>query len=167
MCGYIGRMTSGNNTQHITCAITRIDPRHHDIKLPAYATEGSAGMDVCAAVDADIVVRPGERTLVPTGFAIALPHGHEAQIRPRSGLAIKHGIGILNGPGTIDSDYRGEVKIILINLGHEDFVIRRGDRIAQMIISRYERVEWQEVGELSETDRGAGGFGHTGTASRT
>ena len=122
-------------------------------------------MDLCAAVDEDVRLGPGERCLVPTGFAIALPHGFEAQVRPRSGLAIKHGIGVLNAPGTIDSDYRGEVKVILVNHGDAEFVVNRGDRIAQMVISRYERIEWDEVAVLGETARGEGGFGHTGTSS--
>ncbi|MBI4418562.1 MAG: dUTP diphosphatase, partial [Ignavibacteriales bacterium] len=119
-------------------------------------------MDICAAVDADVTIAPGETTLIPAGFCVALPAGFEAQIRPRSGLALKHSVGILNAPGTIDSDYRGEVKIILTNFGKKDFVVRRGDRIAQMIVARYERVQWEEVPDLSQTGRGAGGFGHTG-----
>jgi len=119
-------------------------------------------MDISAAVDPDVVLAPGQTVLIPTGFAIALPPGFEAQIRPRSGLAIKHGIGILNSPGTIDADYRGEVKIILTNFGKGDFVIRRGERIAQMVIARHERAVWEEREGLEETDRGAGGFGHTG-----
>jgi dUTP pyrophosphatase len=119
-------------------------------------------MDVGAAVAEDLHVRPGETVLVPTGFAIAVPHGLEAQIRPRSGLAIKHGIGILNTPGTIDSDYRGEVRVILTNFGTEVFTIRRGDRIAQMIVAPYVRAIWDERNSLDPTPRGAGGFGHTG-----
>jgi dUTP pyrophosphatase len=146
--------------------ILRIDSQQTDIPLPAYATEGSAGMDVCAAVNDDLIIQPGETVLVPTGFIIELPKGHEAQVRPRSGLAIKHSIGIMNAPGTIDSDYRGEVKIILTNFGKNPFTIRRGDRIAQMIVARYERVQWQESSSLAESDRGAGGFGHTGVASK-
>lgn len=119
-------------------------------------------MDLCAAIDEDLSLRPGDTALIPTGFSIALPHGHEAQIRPRSGLAIKHQVGILNAPGTIDADYRGEVKVILTNFGKQDFLIRRGDRIAQMVIARYERAQWDERQVLDETARGAGGFGHTG-----
>jgi len=119
-------------------------------------------MDVRAAVDSDLVVPPGSTVLVPTGFAIAVPPGYEAQVRPRSGLAIKHQIGIMNSPGTIDPDYRGEVRIILTNFGKEPFVIRRGDRIAQMIIAPYVRAEWEERETLETTQRGAGGFGHTG-----
>lgn len=132
------------------------------IPLPRYATEGSAGMDICAAVEKDIVIHPGETTLVPSGFVIELPQGYEAQVRPRSGLAVKHGIGILNSPGTIDSDYRGEVKVILTNFSPEPFRVRRGDRIAQLVIGRYERIEWEEAARVNETSRGAGGFGHTG-----
>jgi dUTP diphosphatase len=142
--------------------ITRVAERMHDIPLPQYATSGSAGMDICAAVEQTIVIPPGETALIPSGFSIELPHGYEAQIRPRSGLAIKHHIGILNSPGTIDSDYRGEVKIILTNFGRKNFEVKRGDRIAQMIVASYSRVEWKEVDTLGETERGAGGFGHTG-----
>lgn len=142
--------------------ISRVDGATADLPLPTYATSGSAGMDVCAAVDQDLKIAPGETVLVPTGFRIELPPGHEAQVRPRSGLAAKHGVGILNSPGTIDSDYRGEVKVILTNFGREPFTIRRGDRIAQMVVARYERVQWQEVAALDDTARGEGGFGHTG-----
>ncbi len=142
--------------------ITRVDDSVHDIPLPAYATEHAAGMDLCAAVDGEVILKPGETGLIPTGFKIALPHGFEAQVRPRSGLAIKHQIGIMNSPGTIDADYRGEVKVILTNFGTHDFTIRRGDRIAQMVIARYARAEWEERVTLEETARGAGGFGHTG-----
>ena len=145
----------------ITIHITRF-PHSHDIPLPSYQTIGSAGMDVLAAVENEIIIAPNEIALVPTGLAIALPNGFEAQIRPRSGLAAKYGITIPNAPGTIDSDYRGEIKVILQNLGKENFVIHRGDRIAQMIIAKYEHIEWSEVPSLEETSRGAGGFGHTG-----
>ena len=130
--------------------------------LPQYQTKYSAGMDLHACIDKPIVIKPGERLLVPTGIAIAAPEGYEAQIRPRSGLAIKNGISMVNNPGTIDADYRGEIGIILINHGQEDFVINNGDRIAQMVIGKYEKIEWQEVKELDETIRGAGGFGSTG-----
>lgn len=147
----------------VTVQITRVSKSAHDIPLPAYATSGAAGMDVCAAVETDFTLIPGATALVPTGFAIALPIGYEAQIRPRSGLAIKHGIGILNSPGTIDADYRGEVKVVLSNFGREDFVIHRGDRIAQMVIARYAHADWEEIDSLDDTERGAGGFGHTGT----
>jgi dUTP pyrophosphatase len=142
--------------------IARVRASDRDIPLPAYATEHSAGMDVCAAVEGEFVLKAGETALIPTGFAIALPEGFEAQIRPRSGLAIKHSIGIMNAPGTIDADYRGEVRIILTNYSPNDFVIRRGDRIAQMVIAPYTRATWEERPELDATRRGAGGFGHTG-----
>jgi len=146
----------------VTVQITRLDNVAHDIRLPAYATAHAAGMDICAAVEGDFVLKAGETALIPTGFAIALPVGLEAQVRPRSGLAVKHQVGILNSPGTIDSDYRGEVKVILTNFGKSDFVIKRGDRIAQLVIARHERAEWEERGSLDSTQRGAGGFGHTG-----
>lgn len=142
--------------------ITRVRETDHDIVLPGYATDHSAGMDIRAAVDGEYTLKAGETALIPTGFAMALPEGFEAQVRPRSGLAIKHQVGILNSPGTIDADYRGEVKVILTNFGKEDFVIHRGDRIAQMIVAPYSRVIWEEQESLSETVRGAGGFGHTG-----
>ena len=130
--------------------------------LPQYATSLSAGMDLRANLDAPIVLKPLQRCLVPTGIYMALPEGYEAQVRPRSGLAIKKGIGVLNSPGTIDADYRGEVCVILVNLSSEDFVIEDGERIAQMVIARYEQAEWLEVDVLDETERGEGGFGHTG-----
>jgi dUTP pyrophosphatase len=133
-----------------------------DLPLPSYATVDSAGMDLIAAIDADIVLKPFERKAIPTGIAIGLPQGYEAQVRPRSGLALKNGITVANAPGTIDADYRGEVCAILINLGAEDYVISRGMRIAQMIVAPYSRVSWNIVSELSETERGAGGFGSTG-----
>ena len=142
--------------------ILRIHPEQTDIPLPKYATGGSAGMDICAAVEKDVEIQPGETSLIPSGFIIELPEGHEAQVRPRSGLAVKHNIGILNSPGTIDSDYRGEVKIILTNFGTTPFLIHRGDRIAQMIVAKYERVEWKESSSLADSERGDGGFGHTG-----
>ncbi len=146
----------------ITVHIARVSDSAHDIPLPRYATEHSAGMDICAAVTGEFVLKAGETALIPSGFSIALPEGFEAQIRPRSGLAIKHRVTVLNSPGTIDADYRGEVKVILANFGQEDFVIRRGERIAQMIIARYTRIGWEERNSLEETQRGAGGFGHTG-----
>ncbi|AFB21182.1 dUTP diphosphatase [Rickettsia canadensis] len=130
--------------------------------LPKYATEHSAGMDLIAANKQPIIIKIGEIQLIPTGIAIALPDLFEAQIRPRSGLAVKHGITVANSPGTIDSDYRGEIKVILINLGKEDFIIEKGMRIAQMIISKYERILWEESNTLEETVRGSGGFGSTG-----
>lgn len=137
-------------------------PHGEDLPLPAYATPQSAGMDLLAAIDVEITVEPGRRCLVPTGIAIALPPDYEAQVRPRSGLAIKNGITLLNSPGTIDADYRGEIGVILINHGDEPFLIKRGMRIAQMIIAKYESADWQEVGNLDETERGRGGFGSTG-----
>lgn len=130
--------------------------------LPQYATSSSAGMDLRANLDNPIVLKPLQRCLVPTGLYIALPEGFEAQIRPRSGLALKKGITLLNPPGTIDADYRGEIGVIVINLSAEDFIIEDGERIAQMVIARYEQAEWQEVEVLEDTERGAGGFGHTG-----
>ena len=130
--------------------------------LPKYETVDSAGMDLRANIEASIILKPMERMLIPTGLYIELPSGYEAQVRPRSGLAIKHGITVLNTPGTIDADYRGEVKVILINLSQEDFEIKNGDRIAQMVVAKHEKVEWQPVETLSDTDRGSGGFNSTG-----
>lgn len=137
-----------------------INRGHH--ALPAYATALSAGMDLRANLDEPIVLKPLQRCLVPTGLFLALPEGYEAQVRPRSGLALKKGVTVLNSPGTVDADYRGEVGVILINLSAEDFVIEDGERIAQMVIARHEQVTWEEVEILSETERGTGGFGHTG-----
>ena len=131
--------------------------------LPQYATECAAGMDLRANIDEPIVLKPLERKLIPTGLYISLPIGYEAQVRPRSGLALKHGISVCNTPGTVDADYRGQVGVILINLSNEDFVVEDGERIAQMVISKHERAEWLPVEELDETERGAGGYGHTGT----
>ena len=148
----------------VTVAITTL-PHAENLGLPAYATEQSAGMDLCAAVSSDVVLQPGQRKLIPTGLSIALPAGYEAQVRPRSGLALKNGITVLNSPGTIDADYRGEVQVILANLGEESFTIARGMRIAQMVVARYTRVEWQQAEQLSTTTRGAGGFGSTGTGA--
>ena len=130
--------------------------------LPAYATPLSAGMDLRANLDQPIVLKPLQRCLVPTGLYIALPAGYEAQVRPRSGLAIKKGIGVLNAPGTIDADYRGEICVILVNLSPDDFVVEDGERIAQLVVARHEQVTWSEVDTLDNTERGAGGFGHTG-----
>lgn len=130
--------------------------------LPEYATLSSAGLDLRAHLGKDIVLKPMERTLVPTGLYIELPAGYEAQIRPRSGLALKSGISIVNSPGTIDSDYRGEIGVILINLSDQDFIIHDGDRICQMVINEYKQIQWKQVEELNESDRGDGGFGHTG-----
>ncbi len=140
----------------------RITRLGQNVALPAYETAGAAGMDLRAAEDA--VLKPGARLLMPTGIAMALPQGFEAQVRPRSGLAVKHGVTVLNAPGTIDSDYRGEIKVPLINHGAEDFVIARGDRIAQMVIAAVTQATWLEVDSLDETARGAGGFGSSGTA---
>lgn len=150
----------------VTIAVTRL-PHGADLPLPEYATTHAAGMDLHAAVDADLTLAPGKRGMVPTGLAIALPDGYEAQIRPRSGLAAKNGVTVLNSPGTVDADYRGEVKVILANLGDEPFVITRGMRIAQMIIAPVTRGTWVEVTELPDSDRGTGGFGSTGTAARS
>ena len=130
--------------------------------LPVYATAQSAGMDLRANIDEPIILRPMERQLIPTGLHIALPEGFEAQVRPRSGLALKHGITVLNTPGTIDADYRGELKVLLVNFSNTDFVINAGERVAQMVIARYEKVDFEQVIELDDTERGAGGYGHTG-----
>ncbi|MGE0096630.1 MAG: dUTP diphosphatase [Alphaproteobacteria bacterium] len=137
-----------------------------DLPLPSYATALAAGMDLCAAVDKDVVIAPGDRVAVPTGYMIALPEGYEAQVRPRSGLALKHGITLPNSPGTIDADYRGEVAVIVLNAGREAFTVTRGMRIAQMVVAPVTRVAWREVETLGETARGAGGFGSTGTGKR-
>ena len=139
-------------------------PHFEGLQLPAYETDGSVGMDVRAAVPEDepMVLAPGQRTMVPTGLSVAIPQGYEIQIRPRSGLAAKHGLTCLNTPGTIDSDYRGEIKVILINLGQEAFTIQRGERIAQLVLAPVTRLAWQAVEALDETARGAGGFGSTG-----
>ena len=130
--------------------------------LPQYETAHAAGMDMRAFVENEITIKPLQRVLIPTGLYIELPVGYEAQIRPRSGLAYKHGISIVNAPGTIDADYRGELKVLLVNLSDTDFVVNNGDRIAQMVIAKHETVSWEEVEELSDTERGAGGYGHTG-----
>ena len=143
--------------------ILRLNPEtDSDIPLPRYMTAQSAGMDLCAAIQEDLVLNKGDLTLIPTGFAIALPEGFEAQIRPRSGLAIKHGIGLINSPGTVDADYRGEIKIAVINLGAKPYTFKRGDRIAQMVIKQVHVARLEVVEELDETKRNAGGFGHTG-----
>ena len=137
-------------------------PAARDLPLPAQGSPGSAGFDLRAAVEGDVVLRPGERFLVPTGIVLEIPPGWEGQVRPRSGLALRYGIGILNAPGTIDSDYRGEVGVILVNLGEVPFSLQRGDRIAQLVFSRVEPVEWEEAETLEESTRGGGGFGSTG-----
>ncbi|HHY36506.1 MAG TPA: dUTP diphosphatase [Firmicutes bacterium] len=137
-------------------------PAAEGLPLPAYMTEGAAGMDLYAALEEEVVLRPGERKLIPTGIQVAIPAGYEGQVRPRSGLAAKYGVTLLNTPGTIDADYRGEIKVLLINLGQESFVIRRGDRIAQLVISPVVRGSLVVEARLEETSRGEGGFGHTG-----
>lgn len=139
------------------------DENTKDLPLPNYATKSSAGMDLMAAVEEELVLKPGERKLISTGISIALPEGHEAQVRPRSGLAVKNGITVLNAPGTIDADYRGEIKVILINLGEENFIITRGMRIAQMVIAPCRQIDLNIVSSLEQTARGSGGFGSTGS----
>jgi len=145
----------------IQIAVHRL-PHGEGLPLPQYMSPGAAGMDLLAATEGETVLEPGGRTLIPTGLTIALPLGYEAQVRPRSGLALKHGLTLLNAPGTIDSDYRGEVGVILVNLGREPYTIHRGDRIAQMIVAPVVQAEWEEREELPETRRKSGGFGHTG-----
>ncbi|WP_432709263.1 dUTP diphosphatase [Pedobacter sp.] len=135
---------------------------HSEFPLPQYETAHAAGMDLRAYIGNEIKIKPLQRMLIPTGLHIELPIGYEAQIRPRSGLAYKHGISIVNAPGTIDADYRGEIKVLLVNLSDTDFVVNSGDRIAQMVIAKHETVTWESVGELSDTARGEGGYGHTG-----
>src|SRR3989339_1709834 len=143
------------------CVSIRRLPGTEDLPLPCYMTDQAAGMDLFAAVAEDAAILPGERKLIPTGVVVALPEGYEAEVRPRSGLALKHGVTLVNAPGTIDADYRGEVGVILINHGRTPFIVRRGDRIAQMVVHRVCRVVWAACGELSPTERGDGGFGHT------
>ncbi|MDA8066450.1 MAG: dUTP diphosphatase [Thermaerobacter sp.] len=133
-----------------------------DLPLPAYQTALAAGMDLVAAVEGEVVIAPGERLLVPTGISLAIPEGHEGQVRPRSGLALRHGITLLNSPGTVDADYRGEVKVLLVNLGQDPFTLRRGERIAQLIFAKVEQAKLVEAPVLDDTGRGQGGFGHTG-----
>ena len=147
--------------ERIPIKITRLQ-EDNDLPLPAYESEGSSGMDIRANVKESVMLNPGEIKLIPTGFAVSVPPGYEAQIRPRSGLALKYGIGLVNSPGTIDSDYRGEVGIIMTNWGSEPFPIKRGDRIAQMIISKVYKADFVLIDTLDETSRGEGGFGHTG-----
>jgi dUTP pyrophosphatase len=146
---------------HVTLRVKRLDG-NQDMALPSYETDGASGLDLRAAVDGELTLHPGEIRLVPTGLAISLPSGYEAQIRPRSGLALKHGVGMVNSPGTIDSDYRGEIGLVLINWSKTPFVIKRGDRIAQMVVTRVSRANILEVDRLETTDRGKGGFGHSG-----
>ncbi len=145
----------------VRVAVTKL-PGADDVPLPAYASEGAAGLDLRAVVEKELLLPPGDRALVPTGLAIAVPPGYEAQVRPRSGLALRHGIVLPNSPGTIDSDYRGELHVIMANAGTEPFAIQRGDRIAQLVLAPVARLEWDEVDELPESERGAGGFGSTG-----
>lgn len=146
----------------ITIKVKRINPEFNDIELPHYTTQGSAGMDIRAAVKDETILKSGQIDLIPTNLIVEIPEGYEIQVRPRSGLAINHGIGILNSPGTIDSDYRGEVKIIMMNFSKEDFVIKRGERIAQLVLSKVYKAELEENDSLLKTKRGEGGFGHTG-----
>ena len=147
--------------EQIRIQIKRVRPTDRTAELPAYMTEGAAGMDLCADIAAKLTLAPMARMVIPTGIAIALPMGFEAQIRPRSGLALKHGLTMVNSPGTIDADYRGEIQVIAINLGGEPIVIEPGQRIAQMVVQRVVRAEWQEVSELPSSQRQEGGFGHT------
>ena len=149
----------------VTVPVLRL-PHAEGLELPAYATADSAGLDLVAAVAGPVVLPPGGRALIPTGLALALPPGFEAQVRPRSGLALKHGVTVLNTPGTIDADYRGEVGVILINHGAEPFTVGRGDRVAQLVLARYERVAWAPADRLPETARGTGGFGSTGQSTQ-
>lgn len=142
--------------------IKRLSDKFTDIPLPSYATEGSSGMDVRAALEQDLVLQAGKFSLIPTDFSVEIPYGYEIQVRPRSGLAAKNGISVLNTPGTIDSDYRGEVKIILFNFSSEDFIVKRGERIAQLVLSKVYLADLDETGELNSSIRGEGGFGHTG-----
>ncbi|MCX8064287.1 MAG: dUTP diphosphatase [Candidatus Hydrogenedentes bacterium] len=147
--------------QYVKVRVMR-EPGMEDLPLPTYKTKGSVGMDLHAAVEKEVVISPGERRLIPTGIRVAIPEGYEGQVRPRSGLAINYGVGLLNSPGTIDSDYRGEIRVVVVNLGEQPFVIKRGDRIAQLVISPVIKIEWEEVNELPHSERGEGGFGHTG-----
>ena len=150
-----------DSPDHVTVRVMRLEG-NQDMALPSYETQGASGLDLRAAVHGELTLHPGDIRLVPTGLAISLPAGYEAQIRPRSGLALKHGVGMVNSPGTVDSDYRGEIGLVLINWGKAPFVIRRGDRIAQMVVARVSRAEVLEVDRLETTARGEGGFGHSG-----
>ncbi|HMN16681.1 MAG: dUTP diphosphatase [Ignavibacteriota bacterium] len=149
-------------TEEIKICVKRLSDEFSDLELPSYATAGSAGMDIRAALKDDVIIEPGKVELIPTNLSVEIPFGYEIQVRPRSGLAANHSIGILNSPGTIDSDYRGEVKIILMNFGKENFKISRGDRIAQIIVSKVYIAKIEEVKDLNSSHRGEGGFGHTG-----
>jgi dUTP pyrophosphatase len=146
--------------EELSVSIRRL-PGTEDLPLPCYMTQQAAGMDLVAAVGEDVMIHPGERVLIPTGLMVALPEGYEAEVRPRSGLALRHGVTLVNAPGTIDADYRGEVGVIMINHGRAPFVVKRGDRIAQMVVHRVCRAVWSIGGEISPTGRGEGGFGHT------
>jgi dUTP pyrophosphatase len=151
----------GERQDRVRVMVKRLEGQE-DLALPSYGTKGSSGMDLRAAVRERAVLNPGDIMLIPTGLAVAVPQGFEVQIRPRSGLALNHGIGMVNAPGTIDSDYRGEIRLILINWGQKPFAIKRGDRIAQMVVTRVSRAELVETKDLEETSRGSGGFGHSG-----
>ena len=153
---------SGSDLETVRVRVSRLPPAEV-LETPRPATPGAAGSDLRAAVEGELVIAPGERALVPTGFRIAIPEGYEGQVRPRSGLALRHGITVPNSPGTIDSDYRGELQVILQNTGEDAFVVKRGDRVAQLVIAPVPRVVIDEVDDLDETTRGEGGFGHTGT----
>lgn len=148
--------------QKVTIKVKRISEQYNDIPLPEYETTGASGMDIRAAIDDELIIKSGSYGLVPTNLSVEIPKGYEIQVRGRSGLAVRHGIGILNAPGTIDSDYRGEIKIILFNFGQQDFVIKRGDRIAQLVLSKVNFINWETTEKISKSKRGKGGFGHTG-----
>lgn len=148
--------------ESVSIKILRVTDKFNDIPLPEYATSGSSGMDLRAAVDGEIIIDPGKIALIPTNISVEIPEGYEIQVRPRSGLAARHGIGVLNSPGTVDSDYRGEIRVILFNFGEESFKIKSGERIAQMILSKFYKMEIEESGRLADSKRGSGGFGHTG-----
>ncbi|MGH7825959.1 MAG: dUTP diphosphatase [Candidatus Binatia bacterium] len=153
--------------EQVTIQIRRVRPARDPLALPAYMTAGAAGMDLCADIEDELRLEPMERILIPTGIAVALPLGFEAQIRPRSGLALKEGLTMVNSPGTIDADYRGEIQLIAINLGRETIAIRRGQRVAQMVIQRVVKARWQEVTELPSSERQSGGFGHTDVSEKS
>mgnify|MGYP001011958409 CR=1 FL=1 len=159
---FLRKLSLTSQYSYLTMQIKIINKSTH--QLPAYETAHAAGMDLRANIEAQIIIKPLQRSLIPTGLFIELPQGYEAQIRPRSGLAYKHGVTVLNSPGTIDADYRGELKVLLVNLSDTDFVVNNGERIAQMVVAKHETVVWQETAQLSDTDRGAGGYGHTGKA---
>lgn len=148
--------------EKIKVKIHRIENKFNDISIPAYSTEGSSGLDIRAAIDNDMIIEKGKVALVPTNLRVEIPFGYEIQVRPRSGLAANHGVGILNSPGTIDSDYRGEIKIILFNFGEKDFIVKRGDRIAQIVLAKVYKAEFDETDDLNNSSRAEGGFGHTG-----